>query len=447
MKSARLLSIVIPVLDEAAGIKPALAALQPLRARGVEVIVADGGSRDDTVELAAPLADRIVHAPRGRAAQMNAGAAVAHGEILLFLHADCALPPDADALIINGLAMRKKCWGRFDVQLDSRHPLLPVIAFMMNLRSRITGIATGDQGIFVTRACFDAAGGYAPIALMEDIDFSKRLKARGAPLCLRTRIAASGRRWEQRGAWRTILLMWRLRLAFFFGADPAALARQYGGARDNNATAVAVFARAPQPGHTKTRLIPLLGATGAAALQERLTARALATAKAAHVGPVTLFCTPDADHPLMKAASARAGTGRATQCDGDLGTRMHAAASTMLADFARVIIIGTDCPALTAAEMRNAAGALGDHDAVLIPAEDGGYVLLGLRRTDTRVFADIEWGGAEVMAATRRNLAALGWHWREMSPSWDVDRPEDFARLLASGLMPEAGTLAAPPNP
>jgi rSAM/selenodomain-associated transferase 2/rSAM/selenodomain-associated transferase 1 len=435
MRRAHLLSIVIPAYDEAPGIADALAALQPLRAAAIELIVVDGGSTDATVMLATPLVDRLVRAPRGRGTQMNAGAAVASGEILLFLHADCALPAAAAAMIIDGLAASGKCWGRFDIRLAGRHPLLPVVAAMINLRSRLTGIATGDQGIFVTRECFARVGGYAAMPLMEDIELCSRLKTLGRPLCLAARINASGRRWERHGVLRTIVLMWRLRLAYFCGVEPAALARQYGYAPRGEAT-IAVFAKAPEPGTAKTRLIPLLGAAGAAALQARLIERALATAADAALGPVTLWCTPTAEDPLLVSAATAAGAGRARQCEGDLGARMFAATAAALADFSHVIIIGTDCPALTPAQLRETAAALADHDAVLVPAEDGGYVLIGMRRADARVFAGIEWGSATVMAATRRNLAALGWRWRELAPSWDVDRPADFARLCASGLMP-----------
>lgn len=225
------LSIIIPCLNEAGGIVAALERLQPLRRRGVEVIVVDGGSRDGSVALAAPLADRVLTAPRGRASQMNAGAAVAHGELLLFLHADCALPADGDRLIADGLRAGGKRWGRFDIRLAGAHPLLKIVAFMMNWRSRLTGIATGDQGIFVTRGLFADAGGFPAIPLMEDIALSKSLKTFGAPLCLRARITASGRRWDERGVLRTMLLMWRLRLAYFLGADPADLALRYDGLR------------------------------------------------------------------------------------------------------------------------------------------------------------------------------------------------------------------------
>ena len=226
------LSIIVPVLDEAAGIAEALEALAPYRRRGAEVIVVDGGSRDRTAELARPLADHVIAAPRGRAAQMNAGAALAHGDVLLFLHADTRLPDDADRRIADGLTRSGRAWGRFDVRITGR-VALAIVAATMNIRSRITGIATGDQAMFVTRAAFDTVGGFPDIPLMEDIALSRRLRRLGRPLCLRERVTASGRRWERHGVARTILLMWRLRLAYFLGAEPAALARRYGyGPRD-----------------------------------------------------------------------------------------------------------------------------------------------------------------------------------------------------------------------
>jgi rSAM/selenodomain-associated transferase 2 len=217
------LSIVVPALDEAAGIGTALARLAPLRARGHEVLVVDGGSRDGTAALAAPLADRVLQAPRGRARQMNAGAAAARGEALLFLHADTRLPEDADALVSG--ALREREWGRFDVRIEGRSRLLPLVARFMNRRSRLTGIATGDQAIFVRRAAF---AGFPEIALMEDVAFSAAMmRRRSPPACLAACVVTSGRRWDERGALRTVLLMWRLRLAYFLGASPDDLARRY----------------------------------------------------------------------------------------------------------------------------------------------------------------------------------------------------------------------------
>jgi len=222
-----MLSIIVPCLNEAEGICDTLAALAPLRGRGAEVIVVDGGSSDGTPTRAAPHADCVISAPRGRASQMNAGAGQARNEILLFLHADTLLPESADALIVEGLKRSRRGWGRFDVAISGSHPLLRVVAWLMNVRSRLTGIATGDQAIFTTRSLFTAAGGYPAIALMEDIALCKQLKRFGPPLCLRHRLTASGRRWEKRGVVRTILLMWRLRLAYWLGADPGKLAVRY----------------------------------------------------------------------------------------------------------------------------------------------------------------------------------------------------------------------------
>jgi rSAM/selenodomain-associated transferase 2 len=219
------LSIVVPVLDEAEGIAASLQPLQVLRAQGHEVIVVDGGSRDGTPAFAQALADRVIASPRGRATQMNAGARVAHGDALLFLHADTRLPDAAPARIEQ--ALRQHAWGRFNVAIEGRSMWLPVIAALMNLRSRLTGIATGDQAIFVSRAAFDAVGGYPEQPLMEDIELSKRLKRIGPPACLRARAVTSGRRWEQHGVWRTILLMWRLRFDYWRGVPATRLAARY----------------------------------------------------------------------------------------------------------------------------------------------------------------------------------------------------------------------------
>lgn len=223
------LSVIIPVLDEAARIGAALVALAPLRRRGHEVIVVDGGSGDGTAELARAGADKVLTSQRGRAQQMNAGAHAATGDVLLFLHADTLLPDGADGAISEGLATTGCAWGRFDVRFEGRSAWLPVVARMMNLRSRATGIATGDQAIFVRRHAFERAGGFAQLELMEDIALSARLKRISRPACLRDAVIASGRRWDERGALRTIVLMWWLRLQFFFGAAPSRLARSYDG--------------------------------------------------------------------------------------------------------------------------------------------------------------------------------------------------------------------------
>jgi rSAM/selenodomain-associated transferase 2 len=224
------LTIVIPVLDEAAIIVAALAALAPLRARGAELIVVDGGSNDGTAALAYPFADRVIAGPRNRGAAMNAGAALGRGEVFVFLHADTTLPDDADRLIAGAVLRRpfERAWGRFDLRIAGQHPLLALVARMINWRSRLTGIATGDQAIFVTRKAFWSVGGCPDLPLMEDIALSRKLKRLCRPICIAAPAVTSGRRWDYHGLWRTIVLMWRLRLAYYLGAEPARLALAYG---------------------------------------------------------------------------------------------------------------------------------------------------------------------------------------------------------------------------
>ncbi|HUG21723.1 TIGR04283 family arsenosugar biosynthesis glycosyltransferase [Piscinibacter sp.] len=221
------MSIIIPVVDEAGTIASCLNALAACRAEGTEVIVVDGGSRDTTVESCAGLADRVLQAPRGRARQMNAGAQAAEADVLLFLHADTRLPDGALPAVEQALASGAAKWGRFDVCIAGRSQLFPLIAGLMNRRSRWSGIATGDQAIFVRRDSFVAVGGFPDQPLMEDIELSRRLRRRGRPACLRPPVVTSGRRWERDGVWRTIILMWRLRLLYWLGAPAERLARAY----------------------------------------------------------------------------------------------------------------------------------------------------------------------------------------------------------------------------
>jgi rSAM/selenodomain-associated transferase 2 len=225
------LSIIVPALNEARVIVGTLGLLQPLRGPGIEVLLVDGGSADGTPELARPLVDQVLCSARGRALQMNSGAAAARGAVLLFLHADTALPPEGSRLVLEGLAASGRHWGRFDVRLSGTRPLLRVVESAMNLRSRWSGIATGDQALFVTRELFVRIGGFPALPLMEDVALSSRCLQEGRPLCIRHPVVTSSRRWETHGIVRTIWLMWRLRLAYAMGADPVTLARRYHGAR------------------------------------------------------------------------------------------------------------------------------------------------------------------------------------------------------------------------
>jgi rSAM/selenodomain-associated transferase 2/rSAM/selenodomain-associated transferase 1 len=426
------LRIVIPVLNEGAGLASRLHALQPLRQRGAEIVVVDGGSTDSTWAVASALADCVLLAPRGRASQMNAGARGSTADVLLFLHADTQLPPDADRLIAD--AMRQgHSWGRFDVSIEGAHPMLGLVARMMNLRSRFTGIATGDQAIFVWRELFETSGGFAPIPLMEDVQMTARLRKLSAPACLRERVMTSGRRWDKHGVWRTIALMWRLRAAWFLGASPHVLARRYGylpGPAQPPPFVVAVMARAPVAGQAKTRLAPLLGPSGAARAQRRFTRRMLATARAASPFVPTLWCAPDTAHVFFRALE-RSGLVREAQAAGDLGARMLHVMTRHLAQQPDlpVLLTGTDCPVLSPGHLHAAALALRDHDVVLVPAEDGGYVLIGMRRVVPEVFDGIDWSTPQVMAQTRERLRACGASWHELPALWDVDEPQDWQRL------------------
>ncbi len=221
------LSIIVPILNEAQQLPLLLERLLPLRRHGCEVIIVDGGSTDGSADAAHCAGFTVLRAPRGRARQMNTGAATATGTTLLFLHADTQLPDGAGMLVEQALADGTRCWGRFDVCIAGKPAMLRVIGRMMNWRSRLTGIATGDQAMFVARAAFHAVGGFPNQPLMEDIELSRRLRKVSRPVCISRCVTTSGRRWEKHGVWRTILLMWRLRFAYWRGVPASQLAKAY----------------------------------------------------------------------------------------------------------------------------------------------------------------------------------------------------------------------------
>lgn len=223
----RQISVIVPALNESAHIPATLSRLQSMRSRGHEVIVIDGGSSDDTPSLAGPLADRVITSERGRARQMNAGAAIAGGDIFWFLHADTLTPADADKQILAALVSAQYQWGHFGVVLPGNDLLLRLVARLMNLRSRFSGVATGDQGLFMTRSAFERIGGFEDIPIMEDIAASRALKRIARPVALRIPLQTSDRRWYRHGIIRTIATMWALRFAYFMGVPPWRLARYY----------------------------------------------------------------------------------------------------------------------------------------------------------------------------------------------------------------------------
>lgn len=219
-------SIIIPVLNEAPNLPDLSRQLQALVQVGAEALFVDGGSDDDTPSLAESAGFRVIRGERGRARQMNSGAKAACGDVLIFLHADTTLPAGA-LQAIEATLRAGHAWGRFDVCIAGRPWMLGVVAHLMNRRSRITGIATGDQAMFMTREAFESVGGFPDQPLMEDIEISRRLRASSRPACLRIKVTTSGRRWESRGVWRTIFLMWRLRWDYWRGVPPDRLAEAY----------------------------------------------------------------------------------------------------------------------------------------------------------------------------------------------------------------------------
>lgn len=442
------LSIVVPTLDEAPRLADALLPLAGLREAGHEVVVVDGGSRDGTTDVASPFADQVIVAPRGRAIQMNTGSAVASGTTLLFLHADCRLPASGSAAI-EGTHAAGYRWGRFDVRLEGRSPLLPVVAAMMNRRSALTGICTGDQGMFVERALFESVGGFPPIPLMEDVALSKRLRRKaGRPRCVSDRLTVSGRRWDTHGAAKTIATMWSLRFAYWRGADPAALARRYYGTEAPQRAMLQVFAKPPLPGLVKTRLAASIGNEAAAAVYRDLVLRTLGVAALARrtgiVRDVELWVAPGADPGPLSTWSEQLGIALRTQRGASLGERMRDALRSSLAAGSPALLIGTDVPGFDIPYLARAAAALEGNDVVIGPAEDGGYVLVGLAR-DVDAFDGVAWSTPEVMTQTRAKLAAAGARWIELPVLWDVDTREDLARWQALDAKPSHAAAAALP--
>ncbi len=221
------ISIIIPVYNEAAALLSNLPLLQNFRAAGHELIVVEGGENGDGGARFAHWVDHWVISEAGRAKQMNAGAQLAMGDVLLFLHIDTLLPEEGLAPIEEAFKRLGCVWGRYDVRLSGKRAVFRVIEFMINLRSRVSGVATGDQAIFIRRSLFKQLGGFPDIPLMEDVAISKLLRSKAAPVCLRSKVTTSSRRWEKHGVLRTIFLMWKIRALYFFGVAPSKLHGMY----------------------------------------------------------------------------------------------------------------------------------------------------------------------------------------------------------------------------
>ena len=220
-------SIIIPALNEESAIETLLQQLQTYRKQGNEIIVVDGGSTDSTISISNILADKIIQSKSGRALQMNNGSAEASFDILWFLHADSKIPDDSIEKIQFNLNEKNKDWGRFNIKLSGKNILFRLIERMINIRSCVTSIATGDQGIFVKRKSFDDVNGFSELPLMEDIDLSQKLKRLSRSVCIKETLTTSSRRWEQNGILSTVFLMWRLRFLYWLGVSADKLASQY----------------------------------------------------------------------------------------------------------------------------------------------------------------------------------------------------------------------------
>jgi rSAM/selenodomain-associated transferase 2/rSAM/selenodomain-associated transferase 1 len=452
------IAIIMPVLNEGLDIIAKLARHQDRHQNGYWLVIVDGSEIKDQLDAnnktLSQFADVYVRSPRGRAAQMNAGADALIAlkikpKILLFLHADTELPDNA----LNEIRQHIHSgfsWGRFDVKIidddkntfanrHSTHHKAPwtfnLIGAMMNWRSRLTSIATGDQAIFVLRREFEAVGGYPVQSLMEDIALSLTLRARRRPANLRSKVRTSGRRWTTHGTVQTILTMWRLRWLYSRGVDPSVLATAYG-YKTRAVADVAIMARAPLAGQAKTRLIPLLGPQGAARAHRKMLLKTIATARWASTGALTLWCASDIHGRFFSLLNQRFGLPLIAQPHGNLGVRMGAISRNHFrVDQQRpLIIVGTDCPYLTPQHFDQVAQKLQTVDVVFIGANDGGYVLIGLGKHIPEVFASIEWSTEQVLTQSIAQLKTVGASFCVLESLSDIDTPDDWQQLAPQRL-------------
>jgi len=436
------------VLNEQDCIVERLGALQAFRNEVCEVLLVDGGSTDGTVELATPLVDRLLRSEPGRARQMNKGAAAAKGDVLLFLHMDTILPANAQELLsVSFDQANENLWGWFRLKFTNKAFAFAVISASMNTRAALTRVCTGDQTLFVSRKRFTEINGFPEIALMEDVAISKTLRRIDKPTIIPDIVQTSSRRWEKNGILKTVLFMWYLRLLYFFGANPSSLARLYypnSAAEEGNSATKArtsanyrypdarilLFAKAPVAGEVKTRLEPELGNEGSLALHQAMTTRVIALLQSQSIAPWELWVSSDRSEEFFLSICNKKEI--KIQTGADLGRKMaHASALSLAGDGVNsVLIIGSDCPSYDAEYLAEAIECLqSGSDVVLGPAEDGGYVLVGMNAPYSGLFDGIDWGTERVLAQTQANIRSLGLISSSLQPLWDVDRPEDLARL------------------
>lgn len=444
--SAPSVSIVVPVYNEVQGphadsLTPRIHGLLGLLRPCDEVILVDGNSSDFSwpaiQSLAALPQVQAIQTGKGRALQMNAGAAQAKGDILLFLHADTVLGSAAwnELLVKASAGSGLPAWGRFDVRIQGKSKWLPMVAWFINQRSHFSKIGTGDQALFVGRELFQQVGGFPVQPLMEDIALCKRLKQIAAKqfLAIRVPVNTSGRRWDTHGAWKTIVLMWRLRFQYWRGVSPQALARQYADTRSKLPFTVAVFAKYPQPGQVKTRLEALLGADGCAAFARYLLLSTLDKLQGLNV---VLWTDGGTEAQWLALLNGRP-VQRYIQPQGHLGQRMQTAVETHLQAAEIVVLLGPDAVQFARADLSSLIHAANSHSMAFIPALDGGYVALACTCCEPAVFSEhIRWGTGSVAEQTRAALATQGVQAQWLDAQLDIDEPADLQAAIEQGCVP-----------
>lgn len=440
--AAPAVSIVVPVYNEVPAsqsdsFSPRIEKLLELLRPCDEIVLVDGSSSDLSWQALQALASHpqvtAIQSGKGRAQQMNAGVVQSKGDMLLFLHADTVLNAAAWREFLAALA--GPGWGRFDVRICGQSKWLPLVAWFMNQRSRLSKIGTGDQALFVGRDLFQRVGGFPQQPLMEDIELCKLLK-RYAPhsfLAVRKPVITSGRRWDTQGAWKTIVLMWRFRFQYWRGVPALELARQYADTREKLPLTVAVFAKYPEPGRVKTRLQPLLGAEQCANFARYLL---LSTLDKLHGVNVVLWTDGGIDAKWNELLKGRA-VERCIQPQGHLGVRMRTAVEAHLKHSQLVVLLGPDAVQFTLSDIKQLQHAASKQSIAFVPALDGGYVALACTRCLPTVFSEsIHWGSASVAQQTRAALHACGVEAKWLDAQLDIDEPEDLEFAIKKGFVP-----------
>ena len=422
-----------------------LNSLQILRSNQCEIIVVDGGSTDRSVEIARPLVDRLLVTGRGRSLQMNFGAEKSRGEVLVFLHADSRISMDAISQLSEDTRSLNDFWGWFRLTFDNSSPVFFLVSFFMMLRAKITKICTGDQTFFISSKLFNSVGGFPSIPIMEDVAMSKTLRVHVAPIQLKIKTLSSARRWEQEGVYRTIVFMWYLRFLYWLGVSPNKLVAKYypkkkaKGVVEKSQVAykysnidILLFARLPVLGKVKTRLRDALPETKILALYEAMFKRVASLLDESNLAQVQLWLDTDSASANEFVLNLSENFKMNEQVGRDLGEKMNFAINESLAskNSKCALLIGSDCPAITYDYLNKALRLLsGGTELVLGPAEDGGYVLIGVNKSYPELFQGIKWGGDEVLEKTIQKAKKIGVDYVCLEPLWDVDRPDDLGRL------------------